>query len=92
MTDVMNTATPKEQIHTLMCEMFEMIEGLNINEGQYLQFADMFRNMNLNVNRLTEIKQIIIQNTYYQNHIRRKTIRRKRLTEEQKSKSQNYTL
>ena len=64
---------PKEQIHELMVEMFGMIEGMDINEGQYLQFAEMFKQMNLNVNRLHEIQKIIVQNVYYQRYIKRTT-------------------
>lgn len=84
---------PKEQIHEVMVEMFGMIEEMNVNEGQYLQFAEMFKQMNLNINRLHEIQQVIIQNVYYQRYIKRATtIKRKRLTEAQKAKHPDYTL
>lgn len=84
---------PKEQIHELMVEMFEMIEEMNINEGQYLQFADLFKQMNINVNRLNEIQQIIVENVYYQRYIKTNTtIKRKRLTEAEKANHPNYRL
>lgn len=84
---------PKEQLHELMVEMFLMIEEMNVNEGQYLQFADMFKQMNLNINRLTQIQQIIVQNIYYQRYVKRNTtIKRKRLTEAQKANHKSYTL
>lgn len=84
---------PKEQIHELMVEIFGMIEDMNINEGQYLQFAEMFKKMNLNINRLAEMQKIIVQNVYYQRYIKRTTtIKRKRLTEAQKAQHPSYTL
>lgn len=84
---------PKEQLHEIMVEMFGMIEEMNINEGQYLQFAEMFKQMNLNINRLNELKQVIIQNVYYQRYVRNvTTITRKRLTEAQKAQNSNYIL
>lgn len=84
---------PKEQIHELMVEIFGMIEDMNINEGQYLQFAEMFKTMNLNINRLAEMQQIIVQNVYYHRYIKRTTtIKRKRLTEAQKAKHELYVL
>lgn len=84
---------PKEQLHELMVEMFAMIEEMNINEGQYLQFADMFKQMNINIGRLNEIQKVIIQNVYYQRYIKRTTtIKRKRLTEAQKAKHEDYVL
>jgi hypothetical protein len=60
---------PKEQLHEIMIELFGMIEEMNVNEGKYLQFAEMFKQMNININRLSEIQQIIIQNVYYQRYI-----------------------
>jgi len=90
MTEVNNT--PKQQLHEIMVEMFLMIEEMNTNENQYLQFAEMFKQMNLNINRLAEMKQLIIQNIYYQRYVcKTTTTRRKRLTEEQKRKDINYT-
>ena len=84
---------PKEELHEIMIEMFGMIEGLNVKEGQYLQFAEMFKQKNININRLTEIQQKIIQNIYYQRYIKRNTtIKRKRLTEAQKAKHSKYVL
>jgi hypothetical protein len=37
-----------------MIEMFGMIEEMNVNEGKYLQFAEMFKQMNININRLND--------------------------------------
>ena len=85
--------SPKDQLHELMVEMFAMIEDLNTNEGQYLQFAEMFKQMNLNVNRLAEMKTAIQSNYYYIHYVRqntRTTLRRKRLTEAQKAKHPDY--
>ena len=86
--------TPKEQVHNLMVEMFMMIEELNIPEGQYLQFADMFKSMNININRLSEIKTTLTTNRYYINYIRNSATRRniQRLTEDQKRIKINYEL
>ncbi len=86
------TATPKQELHNIMVEMFNMIEDMNIQEGQYLQFADMFKQMNININRLSEMRTIIIENTYYRSHIRNVTVRRKRLTEEEKRRHPDYSI
>jgi hypothetical protein len=84
---------PKEQLHELMVEMFGMIEEMDINEGKYLEFAEMFKQMNLNLNRITEIKNIIVENVYYQRYVKRNTtIKRKRLTEAQKAQHTDYIL
>ena len=84
---------PKQELHEIMCEVFSMIEEMDIQEGKYLEFADMFKKMNINVNRLAEMKQVIIQNNYYQRYIKHTTtIKRKRLTEAQKANSTDYTL
>jgi len=71
--------TPKEELMSIMFDAFELIEQLEIPEGQYLQFADMFKRMNgatkrINVERLVEIRTIIIENQYYQDRERRETI------------------
>ena len=88
--------TPKEELHTLMVEMFGMLEDMNIQEGQYLQFADMFKNMNININRLVAMKDQIQQNVYYARYVRpasrQNTLRRKRLTEAEKARHEKYTL
>ena len=88
--------TPKEQMNDLMVEVFGMIEELEINEGKYLQFAELFKQMNINIGRLSEIKQIIQVNHYYTDYIRpttKRTLKRKKLTEEQKRKdTKNYLL
>jgi hypothetical protein len=71
--------TPKEELMSIMFEAFELIEQLEIPEGQYLQFAEMFKRMNgatkrINVERLVEIRTIIVENQYYQDRERRETI------------------
>jgi hypothetical protein len=86
------TNTPKQELHNIMVEMFNMIEDMNIQEGQYLQFADMFKQMNININRLSEIRTTIIENSYYRSHIRNTTVRRKRLTEEEKRRHPDYSI
>ena len=84
---------PKEELHELMCEVFSMIENMDIQEGKYLEFAEKFKEMNININRLAEMKQTIIQNVYYQRYVKHTTtIKRKRLTEAEKAKSSHYTL
>jgi hypothetical protein len=84
---------PKDEIMTLMIEVFEMIEALNIPEGKYLEFADKFKEMNINLGRLQQVQQIIIENVYYQRYVRnRPTINKKRLTQAQKAKHPNYLL
>jgi hypothetical protein len=55
---------PKQELHELMVEVFLMIENLNINEGDYLQFADLFKQMNLSVEKLVNMKMILIFNEY----------------------------
>lgn len=86
--------TPKEELNILMVEMFGMLEDMNIQEGQYLQFAEMFKNMNININRLVEMKNEIQQNHYYTHFVRNRnnTLRRKRLTEAEKAKHPKYNL
>jgi hypothetical protein len=87
-----NTKTPKEELHILMVEMFGMLEEMNIQEGHYLQFAEMFKNMNININRLVEMKNQIQQNHYYTHFVRTTTLRRKRLTEAEKAIHPSYNL
>jgi hypothetical protein len=80
---------PKQELHELMVEVFLMIENLNINEADYLQFADLFKPMNLSVEKLVNMKMILINNSYYRKYVK-STIRRHRLTEEQKRKHDKY--
>ena len=88
-----NQQKPKEELHSIMVEMFGMIEELNIQEGHYLQFAEMFKTMNININRLAEMKEIIYKNVYYQRYVKnRTTIKRKRLTEAEKACHHDYIL
>ena len=83
----------KQEFVALLHEVFGMIEDLEVNEGLYLQFADLFKQMNLKVDRLSQIRIIIQENQYYQRHVRRTpTLLAKRLTEAEKSKSANYHL
>ena len=88
--------TDKQKFQELMFEVFEMIEDLNIEEGKYLEFAGKFKEMNINLERLSQIKKNFINNTYYIRYVRpstKTTIKKKRLTEEQKRKDvKNYHL
>jgi hypothetical protein len=85
--------TPKEELLGIMFEVFEIIEALDLQEGKYLQLANLFRDMNINVNRLGELRTIIINNSYYTQRERRlSTLRRKRLTEADKAKNPEYAL
>jgi hypothetical protein len=86
------TNTPKQELHNIMVEMFNMIEDMDIQEGQYLQFADMFKQMNININRLSEMRTTIIENSYYRSRIRNTNVRRKKLTEEEKRRHPSYSL
>ena len=87
----MEVVTAKEEMHNLMVEVFEMIENLNIQEGDYLLFAEKFKQMNINVTRLAEIKTAIVENVYYRRYVKRKTtIQQHRLTEEQKRRHPDY--
>lgn len=92
----MNSLTikqPKEELNELMVEMFGMIEEIDINEGKYLEFAELFKQMNININRLCQIKTILENNTYYNRFIRNQTtLKRKRLTEDQKRQHSDYHL
>jgi hypothetical protein len=83
--------TAKEEMNNLMVEVFEMIENLNIKEGDYLIFAEKFKQMNINIGRLAEIKTVIVENVYYRRYIKRKTtVQQQRLTEEQKRRHPSY--
>lgn len=84
---------PKDEIMNLMVEVFAMIEDLNIPEGKYLEFATKFKELNINLGRLQQVQQIIIQNVYYQRYVKKKTtINKKRLTQAQKAKHPDYLL
>jgi len=84
--------TPKEEFHRLMVEMFEMIGEWNIAEGDYLKVAELFKQLNINLNRFTEIRQVVITNAYYRRHISRVTSQQQvRLTEAEKRCSSNYS-
>lgn len=83
----------KEAFKLLMSEVFAMIEGLDIKEGLYLQFADMFKQMNMNIDRLSAIRTQVVQNVYYQRHVRiAPTLRYKKLTEAEKRIRPEYSL
>jgi hypothetical protein len=93
--------TPKEELMSIMFEAFELIEQLEIPEGQYLQFADMFKRMNgasnkITIERFAEIRTIIIGNEYYQDRQRRETIaeiaRRNRIEDAKKVDNPEYGL
>ena len=85
--------TPKDELHQIMVEMFMMIEEMDIQEGKYLEFAEMFKSMNLNIDRLAGMRQQIIVNTYYQRHVRpQRASSNPRLTEAQKENSSHYSL
>jgi hypothetical protein len=90
------TPKPKAQMHEIMVEMFAMVEEMHTNEGQYLQFAELFKQMNININRLAEMKTQLQQNSYYIRHVRQATkittLRRKRLDEAQKQEHEKYIL
>jgi hypothetical protein len=83
----------KQEFVALLHEVFGMIEDLEVNEGLYLQFAELFKQMNLKVDRLSQIRIILQDNQYYQRHVRRTpTLLQKRLTEAEKAQSANYKL
>jgi hypothetical protein len=86
--------TDKQQFTAMIHEVFGMIEELKINEGLYLQFADLFKQMNLKAERLTQIQYVLAENRYYQRVYRRNgtTLRKQRLTEAQKAKDAHYGL
>ncbi len=84
--------TPKEELHNLMVEVFMMIENMDTPEGDYIKIAEMFKQMNVNIDRLVEIKQTLGNNRYYRDYIRNQPINRIRLTEEQKKNHPDYIL
>ena len=85
--------TPKEELNQIMIEMFMMIEEMDIQEGKYLEFAEMFKSMNLNIDRLAGMRNQIIVNTYYRRYVRpQTTVNQKRLTEAEKEKKNEYSL
>jgi len=92
----MTNIKPKEELNNIMAEMFGMIEDMQIQEGQYLIFAEMFKNMNLNIDRLMQLRTQIQHNHYYTHYVRASsrtnTLRRKRLTEAEKSTSDTHIL
>jgi hypothetical protein len=94
MSNQNQNTTGKAAFTALLQEVFAMIEELNINEGLYLQFADLFKQMNMNIERLSAIRQEVIVNRYYQRYVRNTpdTLVRQRLTEEQKRRSPHYSL
>ena len=70
-----------------------MIEEMDIQEGKYLEFAELFKSMNIDIDRLVGMRQQIIVNTYYQRYVRpQQTVRHHRLTEAEKEKDADYTL
>jgi hypothetical protein len=76
-----------------MVEMFMMIEEMNIQEGKYLEFAEMFKSMNINIDRLAGMRNQIVVNTYYQRHVRaQRASSNPRLTEAQKQNNSHYSL
>lgn len=88
----MEVKTAKAEFYELMIEVFSMIEELDIQEGKYLEFAELFKQMGLNLDRLATIQDIVIRNRYYNRYIRNPTINRKRLTQAQKAVNPNYIL
>jgi hypothetical protein len=89
--------TPKEQIMELMVEVFRIIEESNINDkpintNEYITIANLFKDMNINLERLNQIKSELISNRYYQQNIRVNQNRIQTLTEEQKRLSDKYIL
>ena len=85
--------TPKDDLHKIMVEMFMMIEEMDIQEGKYLEFAEMFKSMNISIDRLSAMRNQIIINTYYQRHVRpQRASSNPRLTEAQKENSSHYSL
>lgn len=82
--------TPKQEFKDMMIEVFCMIENLQTTDGEYLKFADMFKKMNLDFDRLVEIRTQVIENNYYRRYVKKTTKRRARLTEAEKLCSGDY--
>lgn len=88
--------TPKEAVNRIMIDLFDMVENMTLNqetfnEGKFLQVAELFKQMNINIERLQKIKNELVNNVYYQHRIRNKRVV-PRLTEEQKLKHKDYGL
>jgi NACalpha-BTF3-like transcription factor len=88
----MEVKTAKDEFYGLMIEVFGMIEELDIQEGLYIQFGELFKQMGLNLDRLTQIQKVIFVNRYYHRYIRNPTINKKRLTQAQKAVHSDYVL
>jgi len=83
----------KQEFTEIMHQVFGMIEELDIQEGKYLEFAELFKQMNINLDKLVAIKQQVSQNRYYQRFIReRQTLKRQMITEAEKKNSIAYRL
>jgi hypothetical protein len=85
--------TPKESVHRIMLDLFDIVENMTLNEetfseNKFLQVSDLFKQMNINIDRLQQLKTELHHNVYYRRVLNRKTIHR--LTEAQKLKHQDY--
>lgn len=88
--------TPKEAVNRIMIDLFDMVENMTLNqetfsENKFLQVAELFKQMNINIDRLQQIKTELVNNVYYQQRIRNRRIV-PRLTEAQKLKHEDYGL
>lgn len=88
--------TPKEAVNRIMIDLFDMVENMTLNqetfsENKFLQVAELFKQMNINIDRLQRIKTELVNNVYYQREIRNRR-QRGRLTEAEKIKHKDYGL
>ena len=82
-------ATPKQELNNIMVDMFSMIEDMVIPEGKYIELADMFKCMNINIDKLVEMSNQLKVNKYRHRAV---TLRAKKLTEAQKENCPSYML
>jgi len=88
-------AGSKAEFNELMIQILSIVEDIQIPEGAYLQIADAFKQMNINLDALLKQRTTLVENVYYTRFVRpstKRSIKHKKLGEAQKSKSQYYYL
>ena len=85
--------TPKQAFQETMVEILGKLEDIEIPEGAYLEIANAFQKMNINLDELMALRQTYVNNVYYQTYVRpetKRTLSQKRLTEGQKARHPDY--
>ena len=93
MSNAEQTKTAKQSFQETMVDILERLEDMEIPEGAYLEIANAFQKMNVNLDELLALRRTYIDNVYYQTFVRRETRRtlsQKRLTEGEKARHPDY--